>query len=300
LSILDTSKRPDKTLVYLDECSGNTFNLHHVMFFLSFLEFFYGVLRTCFSIPAQDDPRARVTGARASSPKPLRIGSKEQIAMKSFAKALTTGTFSLRVAVFALLSLSAVPNLLAQANEVQFDLHLNPKFAACVGVPNGPTPVAHVTVKRGPLTDSLTLVADNIKPRLAFDMFTVQRTSLKSDGTVNPAFTNFGLAWYQTDLQANAQGHMQGSLHTILLDQIFGFDPDQSNPSPINTFNVGFWFNNPADAQACGFDVTKPTPFNGEHHAGPLAMISLPDATTNLGPLCTNPNKTTNPATCNP
>ena len=220
--------------------------------------------------------------------------------MKSIVKGLVTGTFSLRIAVFALLSLTTVPNLLAQANETQFDLHVNPKFVACFGVPNGPTPTAHVTVKRGPLADTLTIVGDNFRPRIGFDMFTVQRTNLNSDGTVNSAFKNFGFAWYQSDLEANALGHINGSLHTILLDQIFGFDPDLSNPSPVNTFNIGFWFDNPADAQACGFDVTKPTPFNGQHVAGPVAMISVPDATTNLGPLCTNPNTTTSPATCNP
>jgi hypothetical protein len=52
---------------------------------------------------------------------------------------------------------------------------------------------------------------------------------------------------------------------------------------------MGFWFNNPQDATACGFDASKPTPFNGEHRAGPLAMISLPIEPANLGPLCTSP-----------
>ena len=64
-------------------------------------------------------------------------------------------------------------------------------------------------------------------------------------------------------------------------------DPDAS-VAPINTFHVGFWFDNPQDAEACGFDPTKPTPFNGEHRAGPDAMISVPDARTGLGPLCTH------------
>ena len=67
----------------------------------------------------------------------------------------------------------------------------------------------------------------------------------------------------------------------------------------MNTFNVGFWFNNPADAAACGF--TGVTPFNGEHQAGPLAMISRLNATTNLGPLCTDPESASNGTfTCNP
>jgi hypothetical protein len=84
---------------------------------------------------------------------------------------------------------------------------------------------------------------------------------------------------------------------SYLVNQIFGFDPDVSL-APTNTFHVGFWFNNPNDATTCGF--TGFTPFNGEHHAGPVAMISVPNATTNLGPLCLSPNTSTSPATCNP
>jgi hypothetical protein len=69
---------------------------------------------------------------------------------------------------------------------------------------------------------------------------------------------------------------------------------------PTNTFQVGFWFNNPQDVVACGFDPTKATPFNGEHKAGPFAMISGSDLNTKSGPLCTDPNDSTTPASCNP
>jgi hypothetical protein len=41
----------------------------------------------------------------------------------------------------------------------------------------------------------------------------------------------------------------------------------QNQPQTNNTFHMGFWFNDPNDAAPCGFDVTKPTPFNGEHRA---------------------------------
>ena len=185
-------------------------------------------------------------------------------------------------------------------NQIQFDLHVNSKFEACLGKDGG-TPTAHVTVKRGTLADTLTIVGDNFKPKLAFDMFTVQRSNLLSNGNPDPHFTNFGMAWYQSDLHANSLGHFSASIKTILLDQIFGFNPDVAL-APTQTLHVGFWFNNPNDANedGCTFDVTHPTPFNGEHNAGPVAMISVPDATTNLGPLCTNPNTQTNPATCNP
>jgi hypothetical protein len=186
----------------------------------------------------------------------------------------------------------------AVQDQISFDLHVNPKFAACQGVPNGPAPAVHVTVKRGKLADTLTIEGINFLPHLAFDMFTVQRSNLLANGTPDPNFTNFGMAWYQSDLQANALGQFKTTIKTILLDQIFGFDPDAALP-PTNTFHVGFWFNDPNDANknGCTFDITKFTPFNGEHHAGPVAFISLPDAQTNLGPLCTKPN---NSGTCNP
>jgi hypothetical protein len=176
----------------------------------------------------------------------------------------------------------------AQVNKITFDLTPQPKFVKCLGVEGGPTPRATVTVTRGELHDTLTLEASNIKPNLGFDLFTIQNSNLLANGTVNPKFVNFGLAWYQTDVQANYEGEAKVTINTILLDQIFGFDP-ASNLSPTHTFNVGFWFNKPEDAAACGFDTAKPTPFNGEQNAGPNAMISLPNATTNLGPLCTDP-----------
>jgi hypothetical protein len=178
--------------------------------------------------------------------------------------------------------------LAAQVKTVTFNLTPQPKFLNCLGVEGGPTPIATVTVTRGSLHDTLTLKASNLKPHLGFDLFTIQNTNLLSNGKPDPNFLNFGLAWYQTDVQANNLGNAQVTINTILLDQIFGFDP-ASNLLPTHTFHVGFWFNNPEDAVACGFDPTKPTPFNGEQDAGPNAMISLPDATTNLGPLCTNP-----------
>ena len=94
----------------------------------------------------------------------------------------------------------------------------------------------------------------------------------------------------------NSAGNGSATIKTIIVDQIFGFDAGSGIAlTPTNTFHVGFWFANPADAAACGFTGT--TPFNGEHAAGPLAMISGTNATTLLGPLCLNPSDT--PGTCN-
>jgi hypothetical protein len=204
------------------------------------------------------------------------------------------------VAVAAVSAISAYGA--SGSTEATFDLSLNPKFVNCLAkYPNDPSrlPRASVEVEKGNLNDRLNLHLHNIKPNLAFDMFTVQRSTLDAHGKpISPA-PSFGLAWYQSDLQADDNGNGNVKIQTVLADQIFGVNVDQSPPQPINTFHLGFWFNDPNDAAPCGFDVSKPTPFNGEHHAGPLAMISVPDATTGLGPLCLNPDAS-QPSGCNP
>jgi hypothetical protein len=185
---------------------------------------------------------------------------------------------------------------------VSFDFAPNPKFLPCLAqYPNDSShaPSVHAVVVRGDLNDGLFLRGDNVKPGLQFDLFTVENSSLDANGQPIPNFSNFGLAWYQSDLEADKHGTMRASIRTILLDQIFGFDPNVTLP-PTGTFEVGFWFNNPDDAAACGFDTSKPTPFNGEHKAGPLAMITLPNADTGLGPLCTHPDTAVSPAVCDP
>jgi len=204
---------------------------------------------------------------------------------------------SLAVFAFALTALTLTS--FAQVSETTFNLAAEKKVLSCLSGSNGLSPLARITVQRGNLNDVLILHAEHLKPNTGFDMFTVQNSNLLSDGTADPNFKNFGLAWYQSDVQSDSRGNAEVTIKTILLDQIFGFDPVVGLP-PTNTFHVGFWFNNPEDAAACGFDVTHPTPFNGEHKAGPAAMISLPDPTTNLGPLCTNPEQQGTGFVCNP
>jgi hypothetical protein len=206
-------------------------------------------------------------------------------------------------AALAVVAVSVVAaNAATDTSEASFALTANPKFVNCLAkYPNDPSrpPTASVEVEKGNLNDRLTLRLHNIKPNLAFDLFTVQRSSLDAQGKpISPA-PSFGLAWYQSDVQADEHGNGRVKIQTILADQIFGVNLDESPPKPINTFQLGFWFNDPNDAVRCGFDVSKPTPFNGEHSAGPLAMISLPDAKTGLGPLCLNPDAS-QPSGCNP
>ncbi|MGB8699276.1 MAG: hypothetical protein WCD18_07665 [Thermosynechococcaceae cyanobacterium] len=184
--------------------------------------------------------------------------------------------------------------VIAETNQINFKLYPNKPFVACMAASAKVTPTVDAVVKRGGLNDTLTLTLRNFKPGLKFDLFTIQRSNQLANGKPDPKFKNFGLAWYQSDVEANKSV----AIKTILLDQIFGFDPDVAL-DPTQTLHVGFWFNNPADVEPCGF-AGPPTPFNGEHKAGPVAFITRPNAATKLGPLCTNPNLKTRPATCNP
>jgi hypothetical protein len=206
------------------------------------------------------------------------------------------------LAALVVLAVSGITSAQDKKDEITFNLLPNPAVVDCLRANPFEEPRARATVIRGKFNDTLILDLDGIKPGLAFDLFTVQNSFFQANGTKDPKFTgSFGLAWYQSDIRIGKQtddGHVQ--IKTILLDDIFGFDPDV-RLAPTNTFHLGFWFDNPQDAAAlpsCHFDPTKPTPFNGEHEAGPFAMISVPDAETGLGPLCTDPNHSTTPASC--
>jgi len=183
-----------------------------------------------------------------------------------------------------------------QVTSKVFALVPEAKFLSCFATNPAVPPTATVHVQRAGARDKLILTVHGLKRRTAFDVFTVQRSNLLATKAVDPAFTNFGLAWYQSDLDSDASGDATTTLFTVFIDQIFGFNPD-ARLAPTNTFHIGFWFDNPQRAKACGFDPTQPTPFNGQHAAGPAAMISVPDSKTGLGPLCLNPDPTS-PSGC--
>ena len=196
---------------------------------------------------------------------------------------------ALGIAVAAATAESA---LAADGDTIRFQLFPNKSVVHCLAASDAVTPTVDVVVRRGRLNDKMKLYLKNFKPGLNFDLFTVQRSPQLADGAADPEFVagRFGLAWYQSDIHVNEDDDSEGEpskveIKTILLDQIFGFDSDVALP-PTNTFHVGFWFNDPNDAADCGFNVNKPTPFNGEHRAGPLAFISRPDAITDLSARC--------------
>ena len=112
-----------------------------------------------------------------------------------------------------------------------FNLKPNPKFVKCLQLGSA-TPFAQVTVTQNTLNDDLAILVRNVKPNLAFDLFTIQNTNLLPNGTVDPNFLNFGLAWYQSDIETDSFGNALTVICSIFVNQIFGFDPEVSLPRP--------------------------------------------------------------------
>src|SRR5262249_20626119 len=143
------------------------------------------------------------------------------------------------VASLATIAAAAVAVAASGASDktyTSFDLKPNPKFIHCLAkYPDDPSrpPTARVDVVKGDLNDTLVLHARNIKPNLTFDLFTVQRSTVDANGVAIQPPPSFGLAWYQSDVQADDHGRADVKIRTIIADQIFGVNVDQSPPNPI-------------------------------------------------------------------
>ena len=188
----------------------------------------------------------------------------------------------LAVLAFSLTALTITS--FAHLQETTFNLTPEKKVLNCLSGNDGYSPAAQVTIQRGNLNDTLTLHAQHLKPNTGFDVFTVQNSNLLSDGTANPKFKNFGLAWYQSDLQTDSQGRAEVTIKTILLDQIFGFDPVVGLP-PTNTFHHWILVQQSGRRGCVRFrpDEAHSVQRRTNKEAGPAAMISLRLASNSPG-----------------
>ena len=193
-------------------------------------------------------------------------------------------------ALAVLLSISLLSSrALAHINSAVIALHPQIKNLPCFQQSSTITPTATIIVNQGTQNDTLVLFLQHFLPGLRLDLFTVQNTNLNPDGSLNKGFKNppgFGLAWYQSDVEVDANGQAFVTVVSKFVDEIFGFDPGASL-QPTHAFHAGIWFDNPSDAAMCGFSGI--TPFNGSQNGGPNAMITVPNKVTGLGPLCLNP-----------
>lgn len=135
---------------------------------------------------------------------------------------------------------------------------------------------ATVTVKSLGEVEVMNVDASGLPPHVGFDLFVIQLPNAP-----------FGLAWYQGDMESNADGRAQGTFIGRFNEETFIVAPGtgvapvihdadaSTNPptAPVHTFHVGLWFNSPTDAANAGCPATV-TPFNGEHNAGVQALTT--------------------------
>lgn len=122
--------------------------------------------------------------------------------------------------------------------------------------------------------DIMTVRVWGLPPNTGFDLFTAQNSPLDAG-----IFPGFGFAWYQSDMQSDSAGRATVTVVGIFDVETFiqaPFSANQTPPAPIHTYNVGFWFDSPTTEQrVCGnLHAPAATPFNGEQHAGLLAMMT--------------------------
>ncbi|HEV2235624.1 MAG TPA: hypothetical protein VGR57_03095 [Ktedonobacterales bacterium] len=160
-------------------------------------------------------------------------------------------------------------------SQCKFDLFVNPGLAAgkpfaCPAIQDAK---ATITISNrfvtGAQNDEMTLKARGLPANTGFDVFLVQNSAFDAGFR-----GNFGFGWYQSDLQSDDEGAAVVRMRGIFDRETFIENP--ADPfNPIHTYNVGFWFNSPADqAKVCGSATPAATPFNGEQNAGLLAMIT--------------------------
>ena len=111
----------------------------------------------------------------------------------------------------------------------------------------------------------------------------------------------FGIAFYEGDIETNANGYGKGRFIGRFNEETFAMAPDSgpapvvhrdgpypdasTNPdfAPIHTYHLGLFFDSPEAARRAGCPDTV-TPFNGEHRAG-IKALSTRNFPDDRGPL---------------
>ena len=163
------------------------------------------------------------------------------------------------------------------------------RSAASVNAGCVPDARADVSVtSKGPV-EVMNVKAEGLPPKTEFDLFVIQVPN-----------SPFGLSWYQGDLETNGAGKANGTFVGRFSIETFIVAPGGGQPAPtphpadantnpatppVHTFHLGLWFNSGADAAAVGCpNPNPPTPFNGDHTAGPQVLSTQQFAPTE-GPL---------------
>jgi hypothetical protein len=146
-------------------------------------------------------------------------------------------------------------------------------IAACLPHASG-----RATITTGRLNDTMKLSISGMPANTGFDLFVIQVPDKP-----------FGVAWYQSDVQAGPAGTGSATVKGIFDAGTFSVSTGGTVTfPPTHQFHLGLWFNNPNTPFNLGCEpgATSPTvtPFNGEQHAG-IQVLNTTQFADNAGPL---------------
>jgi hypothetical protein len=161
------------------------------------------------------------------------------------------------------------------ATAKSFSFALDPSAAVTTCLPHAK---GHVTITPNKLNDIMKVSVSGMPPNAGFDLFVIQQPTAP-----------FGVAWYQTDVQANAYGDGSATVQGVFDVETFSVSLGGTTTfSPTHQYHLGLWFNNPETPFKLGCEpgATTPTvtPFNGEQHAG-IQVLNTAEFPVNAGPL---------------
>jgi hypothetical protein len=136
----------------------------------------------------------------------------------------------------------------------------------------------HATITTGALNDTMTVSLHGMPANTGFDLFVIQQPTAP-----------FGVSWYQSDIQTNANGFGSATVRGIFDAETFSVSPGGTTTfAPTHQYHLGVWFNDPNVPFNLGCEpgATTPTvtPFNGEQNAG-IQVVNTAQFPVNAGPL---------------
>src|SRR6516164_2349429 len=186
--------------------------------------------------------------------------------IKSLVSTITAMAVGLAIAVgFA--SIAAQPVFAAAGDSISFSVVPSEGVKSCLAYN---LPYGHVTISDLGPVQNMHVEVFHLPGKAEFALFVIQVPNKP-----------FGLAWYQGDIETNSLGHGVADVTGIFSKETFILAPGvapapvvfpdnaSSNPAtpPVQTYHLGIWFADPADAVKAGCPATV-TPFDGDHNAG--------------------------------
>jgi len=170
----------------------------------------------------------------------------------------------------------------ASGDSITFSLKVSAGAAACLATNAG----GRVTISDLGPVQNMHVEIFNMTPKTEFATFLLQVPK-----------SPFGLAWYQGDIETNADGRGVGDFTGIFNKETFiqaqnvapapAVFPDNatSNPPtrPVQIYHLGLWFADPNEAGAANCPTTA-TNFDGDHNAG-IQVLNTSNFPDGHGPL---------------